>query len=361
MADEQTKNVVVALSGGVDSAMAAVLLKEAGWEVYGIHLVLSGADCERGVQVKQVSDRIGIPLEVIDLRERFERVIVKPFCEAYLKGLTPNPCVRCNQEIKFEALDRYRSQHGICFMATGHYARVEVEDGKAGLLRGRDMGKDQSYFLQRLSERCLLKTVLPLGEMTKQEIQARARAINLRSHLRPESQEICFVAGNDYRDLVEQGIDVGAEKAGAIVDEVGMHLGKHQGIHRYTIGQRHGLRIASSSPYYVKALRPHANEVVVARREALFSTRVYARDVHWIGGRGKGKRLRFLGQVRYRHQAAPGWLEVVSPYEVKFVFDDPQWAVTPGQALALYDGDRVAGSGWIVGEPQGVRRRAGSG
>jgi len=349
MADGLTKNVVVALSGGVDSAMAAVLLKEAGWEVYGLHLVLCGADPERDRRVRELSDRIGIPLEVIDLRERFEQLIVEPFCVAYLNGLTPNPCVRCNQEIKFEALDRYRSQHGICFMATGHYARVEVKDGKAELLRGRDMGKDQTYFLQRLSERRLLKTVFPLGEMTKQAIRARARAMDLPCRLRPESQEICFVSGADYRDLVEQRIDVSAKKGGAVVDEANMQLGEHQGIHRYTIGQRHGLGIASSRPYYVKRLRPRVNEVVVARREGLFSTEVYARDVHWIGGPRNRKRLRLLGQVRYRHRAAPGWLEAASPDEVQFVFDAPQWAVTPGQALALYDGDRLMGGGWIAG------------
>lgn len=344
-----TSDVAVALSGGVDSAMAAVLLKRAGWEVYGLHLVLSSVAPRREEQVKEIADRIGIPLEIIDLRERFDSRVVAPFCDAYLKGLTPNPCVRCNQEIKFEALYRYCIEKKIHSLATGHYVRVDVRDGRVGLLRGVDGGKDQSYFLQRLGRDCLERAVFPLGDMTKVEIRRQAGDMGLPCHLRPESQEICFISGMDYREFVEKRRGVTVKQKGLIVDMDGDPVGEHEGIYRYTIGQRHGLGIASSSPYYVKEIRSEVNEVVVARREALFSAVVHASHVQWIECPPSESGARMLGQVRYRHRAAPGRLTVVSSDEVRFTFDTPQWAVTPGQALALYDGESLIGGGWIEG------------
>jgi tRNA-specific 2-thiouridylase len=341
-------NVAVALSGGVDSAMAAVFLKAAGWKVFGLHLVLFAVAPRREERVREIAARIGIPVEIIYLRERFERHVVAPFCDAYLKGLTPNPCVRCNQEIKFEALYHYCIEKRIHALATGHYVRVDGRDGRGGLLRGLDSGKDQSYFLQRLGRECLLRAVFPLGEMTKGEIRRRARDMGLPCHLRPESQEICFISGMDYREFVEKMQGLGIRRKGAIVTAEGVLLGEHEGVYRYTIGQRHGLGISSSRPYYVKEIRPDVNEVVVARREALFTTVVDARHVHWIQDSPPKSGARMLGQVRYRHRAAPGRLTVVSSDEARFTFDTPQWAVTPGQALALYDGERLMAGGWIV-------------
>jgi tRNA-specific 2-thiouridylase len=344
----QPSDVAIALSGGVDSAMAAVFLKGSGWKVYGLHLVLSAVAPRRGERVREIADRIGIPLEIIDLREHFEMQVVMPFCDAYLKGLTPNPCVRCNQEIKFEALYHYCIAKKIHCLATGHYVRLDVKDRRAGLLRGVDKGKDQSYFLQRLGRAPLSRAVFPLGEMTKEEIRRQARELGLPCHLRPESQEICFISGMGYREFVEKRQGVTVRKKGSIVDADGEAVGEHEGVYRYTIGQRHGLGIASSRPYYVKEIRPDVNQVVVARREALFTAVVDANHVHWIQDPPPKSGARMLAQVRYRHRAATGRLTVVSSDEVQFTFDTPQWAITPGQALAFYDGERLIGGAWIT-------------
>jgi tRNA-uridine 2-sulfurtransferase len=346
----QPSDVAVALSGGVDSAVAAVLLKRAGWRVYGLHLVLCGFDPGREARVREIAAKIGVPLAILDLRERFERRVIAPFCDAYLKGLTPNPCVRCNEEIKFEALYHYCLQEDIHTLATGHYVRLDDTDGGRDILRGIDRGKDQSYFLQRLGQGSLLKAVFPLGRMTKDAVRFLARDMNLPYHLRPESQEICFISRMDYREFVEGREGPAIRRKGRIVTAQGVLKGEHEGVYRYTIGQRHGLGIASSRPYYVKEIRPQVNEVVVARREALFTTTVRARQFHWIRGQQPPNGARLLGQVRYRHHAAPGRLDIVSGDEIRFIFDEPQWAVTPGQALALYDGERLMGGGWIVGE-----------
>lgn len=345
---ESFSDIAVALSGGVDSAMAAVLLKGAGWTVYGLHLVLADVAPRREEHIREIADRIGIPVEIIDLRKRFDAQVITPFCDAYLKGLTPNPCVSCNQEIKFEALYHYCIEKKIHSLATGHYVRVDVRDGRAGLLRGVDTGKDQSYFLQRLGRECLSRAVFPLGDMTKDEIRARARDMDLPCHSRPESQEICFISGMDYRDFVEKREGPWIRRKGVIVTEEGDGLGEHEGGYRYTIGQRHGLGIASSRPYYVKEIRSDVNQVVVARREALFATGVDASHVHWIQDPPPESGARLLAQVRYCHRAAPGRLTALSADEIRFTFDAPQWAVTPGQALALYDGERLIGGGWIT-------------
>jgi len=344
---ETPSDVAVALSGGVDSAMAAVLLKAAGWKVYGLHLVLSAVPPRGEERVREIADRVGIPVEMIDLRERFRTRVVEPFCDAYLNGLTPNPCVHCNREIKFEALYRYCMEKGIHRLATGHYVRWDVKNGRGGLLRGADTLKDQSYFLHRLGRVCLSRAVFPLGEVTKEEMRRRARDMGLPCHLRPESQEICFISGMDYREFVEKRRGLTVRKKGLIVNAAGEPVGEHDGVYRYTIGQRHGLGIASSRPYYVREIRPHVNQVVVARREELFTETVNAHDFNWLKGPPSENSVKLEAQIRYRHRASPGRLEVLSPDRVRFVFDTPQWAVTPGQALACYDGNRVVGGGWI--------------
>ena len=345
-------SIAVALSGGVDSAMAAALLKAAGWEVYGLHFLLPAADVvteERVDRVRMIVKHLGIPLEIIDLREMFERLVVEPFVDDYQQGLTPNPCVSCNPLIKFARLHRYILEKKIPYLATGHYVRLgkEKDEGRVGLLRGRDLEKDQSYFLHRLGRAVLSRTVFPLGEMTKEEARLGARDMGLPCHSNPESQEICFITGMDYRRFIENRMGFRVEERGAIINEDGEILGEHQGVYRYTIGQRHGLGIASSRPYYVKELRPDVNQVVVARREALFTKIVNARDFNWIQGSPPESAVKMEAQVRYRHKAASGRLEILSENEVRFIFDTPQWAVTPGQALACYAGERLIGGGWI--------------
>ena len=350
---DQPSDIAVALSGGVDSSFAAAVLKKAGWEVYGVHFLLpspSSVADNRIEGVTRITEYLGIPLEIIDIRDDFENLVINPFVTAYLKGLTPNPCVSCNPLIKFERLYRYVLENEIHCLATGHYVRLgkgEEEQGM-GLWRGRDSKKDQSYFLHRLGQASLSRAVFPIGEMTKDEVRFRARDMGLPSHSSPESQEICFISGMDYRSFVEQRPGVMVRKNGAIVNREGEVLGEHHGIHGYTIGQRHGLGIASSRPYYVKEIRPEVNQVVVGRKEDLFSVTVDAGDFSWIGKIPPKGVFKAQAQIRYRHKAASGVLEVLSPDEVRFVFEKPQWGITPGQALACYDGDRLLGGGWIA-------------
>jgi len=343
--------VLVALSGGVDSAMAAWFLKREGRNVRGVHFLLPGDEAAQAAKidaVKAVSGRLEIPLDIVDIRSAFEEQVIKPFVDAYCKGLTPNPCVRCNPLVKFEYLARTADRLGIPLIATGHYARLtELGDGVGkSLLRGSDPDKDQSYFLHRLDRENLQRVVFPLGNLTKAQVRIRANELGVPSHSAPESQEICFLPDNDYRRFIEQRKRNGERPKGLIVDEAGTVLGEHLGAHRYTIGQRKGLGIASSRPYYVKELRPGADEVVIARKEALYSREVTAVGFKWIESVShQGGELQ--AQIRYRHRATPGTLEIISPEKVRFVFHEPQWAVAPGQALVCYEGDRVLGGGWI--------------
>jgi tRNA-uridine 2-sulfurtransferase len=345
-------SVVVAMSGGLDSSMAAALLKSAGWQVHGLHFLLPAPALITDARIKEaekIARHLEISLRIIDLRNDFERLIIEPFVGAYFQGITPNPCVSCNALIKFAKLLRYAKENGIHFIATGHYCRLETGDEgrEVKLLRGRDNRKDQSYFLHRLEQVCLLRSVFPLGDMSKEEAKEQANKMGLPVPSIPESQEICFIPENDYRLFVETRMGPGVNKRGDIISTEGQKLGEHDGAYRYTIGQRQGLGIASSRPYYVKEIRPEANEVVVARKDALFSRRVEAAIFHWIGKMPSEKVIEVQAQIRYRHRAAPGSMEVISPDEVRFTFDEPQWAVTPGQALVCYDGLRVLGGGWI--------------
>jgi len=339
------------LSGGVDSAMAACLLKEEGWEVHGLHFLLPGpgdSQEKKTETVRRISAFLDIPLQLMDVRPFFEHLVLRPFMEAYFNGITPNPCVLCNEVVKFEYLSRAAKERHIPFVATGHYARLLRSKNPTGisLLRGQDTGKDQSYFLHRIGLHHLQMTLFPLGEKTKSWVWDRARKEKIPCHALPESQEICFLAGGDYRQFIETRKDENIENKGRIIDEAGGVLGEHRGAHRYTVGQRKGLGIASPRPFYVKEIRPRANEIVVARKEDLYSREVIARDVRWIGGEPSQER-EVVAQIRYRHRAAPGVLRIVGPGKIRFRFHEPQWAITPGQAIVCYDGDRVLGGGWI--------------
>ncbi len=344
-------SVLIALSGGGDSALAAALLKEQGWQVKGLHFLLPAPAIkrtERQNSVRRIEERLKIPVSYVHLEEVFTKKVIEPFVDAYLDGLTPNPCVVCNQGIKFDHLLRRADEEEISFVATGHYALIRrPENSPAELWRGADQSKEQSYFLHRLEQRHLLRMVLPLGEMTKKETRRLAAKMKLPTVSEPESQEICFVPGNDYRLFLEKNKGMGIAKRGKIVTKEGEKVGEHLGAYRFTIGQRHGLGIASPQPYYVMEIRPEENEVVVGRKQDLFSSRVEAESFNWLDGKPRLDRMKVLAQIRYRHIPGAGWIEGITAEEVKFEFEEPQWGITPGQALVCYDGDRVLGGGWI--------------
>lgn len=344
-------DILVAMSGGVDSAVAAAILKREGRRVCAVHFLLPGPETGRDALVtktRRICGHLGIPLVLRDVRQAFDREVITPFRAAYLNGVTPNPCVLCNERVKFPQLADEANRMGAPSIATGHYSVLALETGRPRLRRGADPGKEQSYFLHRLSAAVLARTRFPLGRMTKAEVEREAVRLGLPVQPGQESQEICFLGGADYRHLIQEG-NACADVPGRIVDSRGAGVGTHSGAYRYTIGQRHGLGIASPRPYYVLEIRAKQNEVVVGRREDLYSSRVAAEDFVWTGGIEPIKgAIEVLAQIRYRHKAARAVFEMTGSNRVSLTFHEPQWAVTPGQALVCYDRETVLGGGWIV-------------
>ncbi len=347
--------VVVAMSGGVDSSAAAALLLEQGHEVIGLTLKVwsyeSRAQCgsccspEDIDDARAVADTLGIPFYVADVQELFAQRVVTPFVQQYLNGRTPIPCVACNQDVKFGFLLRRARELG-AVLATGHYARIaRGDDGRCMLLRGADPAKDQSYFLFTLGQGELEHLHFPVGHLTKAEVRAVADRHRLPTTSKPESMEICFVPDGDYARFVEKV--AGAQPQGNVVRANGEVIGRHDGIHRYTIGQRRGLNVAAGEPLYVQRLDPERQEVVVGPASEATRDRFSLLQPHWVDGAAPvGKPLSV--RIRHRHAGvkAEVRLELNGHYSVRL--EEPARAVTPGQAAVLYDGDRVLGGGWIV-------------
>ena len=356
------RRVLVAMSGGVDSSVAAAMLCEQGYDVVGVAMRLApdgaapttkrrGTCCSHDdfEDARRVSERMGFPFYVVDLRADFGARVIGNFVSEYLAGRTPNPCVMCNREIKFDRLWSRARALEADFVATGHYARISRDDaGRYHLLRAADSSKDQSYFLFTLGQDELSRTLFPLGAMTKAEVRARARALGLANADKPESQEICFVPDGGYARFVERAASEDAIRTGHIVDGAGNILADHTGIHRYTVGQRRGLGIAASEPLYVREIRRETGEVVVGRSAELNSRGLIARDVDLVDRTtldASGADIEV--KIRYRHPALPARLTLPSLRTAEVHFASAGPAVTPGQACVFYRGDEVLGGGFI--------------
>ena len=365
--------IAVAMSGGVDSSAAAALLKEQGHELVGFTMQLWNQ--RRNINVdengdplpsrccslddvydaRRVAETLGFPFYVLNLEKDFERDVVEPFVQSYLSGETPIPCVACNSRLKFASLDRMAVSLGCDKVATGHYARVEYDEtaDRYRLFRGRNHWKDQSYFLWELAQDQLSRSYFPLGEMLKSEVRDIARGAKLYTAEKQESQEICFVPDGKYSEFIDRYLDhEGREgempESGEIVNAAGEAVGTHSGIHRYTIGQRRGLGIAHEKPLYVVQIERAKNRIEVGEAEDLESIEFAARGVNWVAFDEPETPVRANVRIRYRHEPAPATIHPLPGEGARIVFDEPQRAITPGQATVFYKGDEVIGGGWII-------------
>ncbi len=356
---EAKTRVVVGMSGGVDSSATAALLIEQGYDVIGITLKLWPQDCvsraedkccgpQAVTDARAVCHKLGIPYYLIDESAQFQKLVIKYFADEYKAGRTPNPCVMCNQTLKFGRLFERASQLGAQHVATGHFARLETcpATGRALLKRGRDLRKDQSYFLFSLRQDQLARAMFPLGEKTKSDTREVARACRLKTADKEESMEICFVPDNDYGSFLRQA-GLASEHQGEIVNPAGKVLGYHQGIEFYTVGQRKGLGISSPRPLYVLALDAPRNRVVVGDDTLLDRVEFMVERCNWIPFAEPPAEIEALVKIRYNH---PGTLATITPLEnqqARVRLSVPQRAVTPGQAAVFYQDDLVLGGGWI--------------
>jgi tRNA-specific 2-thiouridylase len=344
------------MSGGVDSSVAAALAVEAGHDVVGVTLQLAG-DASRCCSLadaddaRRVAEALGVRFYVANLAEAFRREVVEPFADAYLAGRTPLPCVACNKRFKFDRLLERARVLGASRVVTGHYARVDTDPatGLRRLRRARDARKDQSYFLFNLDQAQLARVWLPLGELAKDEVRARARALGLATADKPESQEICFVPDGDYARVVEALRPEARGRGGVFVDREGRVLGAHGGVHRYTVGQRRGLGLAAGSRLYVTSIDPETGRIAVGGAEDVLASGARVEDATWIAGAAPEGALRAEVRVRHRHAGAKATLAPLPGGAVRVAFDEPVAAIAPGQAAVFYDGDVVLGGGWIAG------------
>jgi tRNA-specific 2-thiouridylase len=360
----------VAMSGGVDSSTVAALLREQGRAVVGLTMQLWNqrrlpelqgdgpaqhrcCSLDDVYDAKRVAQHLNFPHYVVNFEEQFEEHVIRPFVDQYLAGRTPIACTNCNTDVKFEPLLRMARQIGAERLATGHYARIQQnqETGRWELLRARDESKDQSYFLWGLSQEQLSRSDFPLGELTKEEVRALARRVNLPVAEKPESMELCFVPNGSYVQFIqaysrERGVAL-ENGEGEIVTRNGEVLGRHTGVHQFTIGQRKGLGFAAGKPLYVVAIDPQNNRVVVGEDDALRTTVCEIENVNWIAFGSPDARLRAAVKIRHKHEACAATVEALDSTRARVTFDLPQRAITPGQGAVFYSGDVVIGGGWI--------------
>ena len=374
-----TQTIAVAMSGGVDSSTVAAMLRAEGHNVVGLTMQLwnqrrlagregmpeqvQGRCCsiDDVYDARRVAEDLGIPYYVVNHEERFERDVVRPFIDEYLSGRTPIPCSLCNNHLKFDQLLITVRQIGADLLATGHYARCEfsVERNRWLLRRAADPAKDQTYFLFGLTQEQLSRTLFPLGHMNKPQVRELAREHHLALAEKPDSQEICFVPGGDYKRFIDAYLNEQGEQlpdtSGELVTTDGKVLGHHEGIHNFTVGQRKGLGVATGSPLYVININGAEGKVTVGGNDDLLSRTLIARDLNWVAvdglhdsGAGANTPMRVQAKIRHRHEPAPAVLENAPNGEVRVTFDEPQRAITPGQAVVFYQDDLVVGGGWIA-------------
>ena len=351
--------VVVAMSGGVDSSVAAALLVENGHDVIGLSMQLYdqrdspdafGSCCSIDDlhDARRVANRLGIPHYIVQLERPFEQTVVRNFVDEYASGRTPIPCVHCNADLKFHELVGRAAGFGAAAVATGHYARVEYDEvvGRYRLYRGVDRDKDQSYFLFSLDQEQLARALFPVGHLRKPDVRAAAARHQLPVASKPDSHEICFIPDGDAAGFVDRALG-DASSPGDIVDSGGRRLGQHRGVHRFTIGQRKGLGLATGQPMYVLKLEPQTARVIVGTRDELANRDLTASSVSWISGTPPEEPLRLTARIRHRHQDAAATVTPDGDSRAQVTFDEPQIAITPGQAVVFYAGEEVIGGGWI--------------
>ncbi len=355
------RRVLVGMSGGVDSSVTAHLLQQQGYEVIGVTMKVWPQDCISRAEDKccgpsaiadarGVAHKLGIPHYVVDEADRFERLVIDYFSSEYQAGRTPNPCVMCNELLKFGSLWSKAAALGAGYIATGHYAIIEHHPVGAILRKGRDSQKDQSYFLFSLSQAQLSRALTPLGTMTKLEIREMARQLGLRVADKADSQEICFVPGSNYKEFLRSHLGESRFHRGGIYSVDGRFIGEHSGVELFTIGQRKGLPGGFSKPLYVVDIDPETSSVIVGGEEELVRDEFEADRVNWLVRRAEMPNEVSV-KIRYAHQGAPATLEMIDGHRARVQLHVPQRAVTPGQAAVFYDGDRVVGGGWIVRKP----------
>jgi len=369
-AEPQPGLIAVAMSGGVDSSTVAAVLQQQGHPIVGLTMQLWNqrrlpelqgdspaqhrcCSLDDVYDAKNVARHLNFPHYVVNFEEQFEARVVRPFVDQYLSGRTPIACTNCNSDVKFEPLLRMARQIGAERLATGHYARIVRNDetGRWELLRARDDSKDQSYFLWGLAQEQLSRSEFPLGEFTKEEVRALARRVNLPVAEKPESMELCFVPNGNYVQFIqaysnERGISL-QNGEGEIVDEDGEIIGRHNGVHNFTIGQRKGLGFATGKPLYVLSIDPQNNRVVAGEDNALRKNVCEVEGINWVSIERTAAPFRAFVKIRHKHEPAPATVEPLDDSHARITFETPQRAITPGQAAVFYDGARVLAGGWI--------------
>lgn len=347
------EKVIVGLSGGVDSTVAAYLLKEQGYDVIGVTMEMwPGEGSERAIaDASRVAEAIGIPFEVLDFKKEFRESVVDVFMEQYQMGLTPNPCIVCNRMVKGQALLEKAHEMGAAHIATGHYARIEKhpETGRYAIKNSITAVKDQTYALYRLTQEQLAAMFLPIGEYTKDEVRKIAEKIDGFVAKKGDSQDICFIPDGDYAAFIERvGGYVG--KPGDFVDMDGNVVGKHKGLIHYTVGQRKGLGLSLGKPVFVYGVDAEKNQVRLCDNQDLFQTKLYAGKLAYMAYESFADGMRFQAKIRYAHKPAWCTVRMIDRDVLEVIFDEPQRAITPGQSLVLYDGEYVAGGGFVLPE-----------